>query len=135
MKKSLPIIIVVAIIMGAGIWYMLTRSTSTPSSTNNTASTNSAASDTSSNPGASTSATAIISQADLAKNNGKNGAKCWVAVNGTVYDVSSSRGWENGQHVPSDGSAFCGADMSNVIDQSPHGAEVLSSLPAIGTLQ
>jgi len=77
---------------------------------------------------------AKISSADLAKNNGKSGSACWVAVNGKVYNVSSSPKWKNGQHTPSDGRAFCGADMSDVIGQSPHGATVLGGLPVVGTL-
>lgn len=76
-----------------------------------------------------------MSQSELAKNNGKSGSKCWVAVNGTVYDVSNEREWKNGQHTSSDGQAYCGADMSDVIGESPHGTSVLRSLTVVGKLQ
>lgn len=83
----------------------------------------------------SPSATATtITAGELAKNNGKNGTDCWVAVNGKVYDVTGQKDWVNGSHTPSNGQAQCGQDESSSIGSSPHGSSVLSSLPVVGSL-
>lgn len=83
----------------------------------------------------SPSATATtVTAAELAKNNGKNGTDCWVAVNGKVYDVTGQKDWVNGSHTPSNGQAQCGQDESSSIGSSPHGSSVLSSLPVVGSL-
>lgn len=76
-----------------------------------------------------------ISQKELARNNGKGGTKCWLAVDGLVYDVSGSPEWVNGQHIPSRGMVSCGRDLTAIIRQSPHGKDVLGDLPAVGTLE
>ena len=76
-----------------------------------------------------------ITVAQVASSNGLNGAACWVAVDGTVYDTASSSEWRNGEHVPSNGQARCGQDLSEVIKRSPHGKEVLAKLDVIGKLE
>ena len=139
MKKSLPIIIVITLAFAAagGAWlYSSNNTATTQTNTTNTSSDLAAESSTGTTPATNSSAISqTISPTELAKNNGKNGAKCWVAVNGTVYDVTNADQWRNGQHIPSDGEASCGADMSNVIGKSPHGNKVLAELPIIGALK
>ncbi len=141
MKKSLPIIIVITLALAAagGAWLYFSSNTTRPDQTTSTTDTSSApaaGSSTSTNPAAGQASTGqTISRAELSKNNGKNGNKCWIAVNGTVYDVTNAREWRNGQHSPSDGEAFCGADMSDVIGKAPHGNSILAQLPVAGTLQ
>lgn len=76
-----------------------------------------------------------ITMAELTTNNGKDGAKCWLAIDGTVYDVTGNPEWVNGQHLPSRGMASCGRDLTKVISQSPHGKSVLGDLPVIGRLE
>ncbi|GEM_PF-4802733 len=76
-----------------------------------------------------------VSKTELTAANGKNGHKCYVAVDGVVYQIIDSAFWQNGQHTPSGGLAYCGADLSAVIDQSPHGRSVLNILPIVGPLQ
>jgi len=53
----------------------------------------------------------------------------------SIYNVTGSKEWVNGEHVPSNGQAKCGRDESSSIGQSPHGTSVLAKLPVIGTLQ
>lgn len=76
-----------------------------------------------------------VSAAELTANNGLNGRKCWVAIDGTVYDPSNNPEWKNGQHIPSGGLAKCGQDLTQVISQSPHGKSVLEELPVVGKLK
>lgn len=78
---------------------------------------------------------ATVTVAQLASSNGLNGAACWVAVDGTVYDTASSSEWQNGEHLPSNGQARCGQDLSEIIKRSPHGKEVLTKLDVIGNLE
>lgn len=76
-----------------------------------------------------------ISQAELAKNNGLDGNECWVAVDGVVYSISGFSEWQMGRHIPSEGKATCGRDLSGVIGESPHGKSVLQLLKQVGTLE
>ena len=84
---------------------------------------------------ATTSETTLtkISSSDLTAADGKNGAKCWVAIDGTVYEIEQGFKWTDGEHTES-AEAYCGADLSNVIDRAPHGRSKLSQLEKVGTL-
>jgi predicted heme/steroid binding protein len=73
-----------------------------------------------------------VSKDQLAKHNGKDGQPCWVAVDGTVYLIEDFSVWSNGEHTTSNGLAYCGADLSKVIDQAPHGRRVLDELIVVG---
>lgn len=76
-----------------------------------------------------------ITKAQLASNNGLNGAKCWIAHEGKVYDASNNSQWKNGEHTPSRGQAKCGQDLTEVLKQAPHGTEVFRELTLVGNLQ
>ena len=82
---------------------------------------------------AATDVAKVFTAAELAKYDGKNGNPAYVAVDGTVYDVSSIPQWSNGSHAG--GSLQAGADQSEAIKQSPHGKRVLETLPVMGTYQ
>lgn len=71
---------------------------------------------------------------EVAANNGKNGKKCWIALEGKVYDATNNRLWKNGTHTTSNGRANCGEDLTDVIGQSPHGKRVLGALEVVGDL-
>jgi predicted heme/steroid binding protein len=75
-----------------------------------------------------------VSKAELAAADGKNGHDCLVAVDGTVYKIENKPLWQNGQHLTSEGQAYCGADMTAAIDKSPHGRSKLAELEKIGPL-
>ena len=68
---------------------------------------------------------------ELKKFDGQNGNPAYVAVNGTVYDVTNAKNWRNGKH---ESGITAGQDLSDVIGQSPHGTSVLAELPVVGTL-
>lgn len=69
---------------------------------------------------------------ELKKYTGQGGNPAYVAVNGTVYDVTNARKWRNGKHQQG---VVAGVDLTNIIGESPHGTSVLSQVPAVGTLK
>lgn len=71
---------------------------------------------------------------EVTENNGKDGKKCWIALEGKVYDATNNRLWKNGTHTTSNGRANCGEDLTEVIGQSPHGKRVLGALEVVGEL-
>ncbi len=76
-----------------------------------------------------------LSASDLATHNGKDGAKCYVAIDTTVYEINQGKKWKDGEHIPSEGQAYCGQDLSDVIGKSPHGKSILEILTKVGNLK
>jgi predicted heme/steroid binding protein len=72
-----------------------------------------------------------INTSNLSQYNGLNGSKCLVKVDGKIYDATGNREWKNGVHSKSRGLAKCGMELSEVIQQSPHGKRVLDELPEV----
>ncbi len=68
---------------------------------------------------------------DLAKFNGKDGVKAYIAVDGVVYDVTEVPPWAGGIHQ---GSYQAGIDASDLITKSPHGKKVLEKLTVVGKI-
>lgn len=66
----------------------------------------------------------------LAKFNGKNGNPTYIAVFGTVYDVSGNPNWTNGKHK----GITAGADVTNAFEGSPHAKALLKSLPVVAKM-
>jgi len=73
-----------------------------------------------------------FSRAELARYNGKNGAPAYIAYKGKVYDASNSFQWENGRHQVVHNA---GEDLTEGLEQAPHGVEMLERLPVIGILR
>lgn len=76
-----------------------------------------------------------ITAEQLKAADGKNDALCWIAVEGTVYEIEQGSNWIEGEHTESQGQAYCGFDLSDTIDRAPHGRTKLTQLKEIGTLQ
>lgn len=72
---------------------------------------------------------------DLKNYNGQNGKPAYVAVNGLVYDVTNSDLWKAGVHKYCSDTTYAGADYSELINSSPHGADILKSFPVVGVLK
>lgn len=70
---------------------------------------------------------------ELAKFNGKDGAKAYVAVDGVIYDVTDVAAWKDGLH--NGGKLEAGNDVSDAIRQAPHGLANLEKLTKVGTLK
>ncbi len=69
---------------------------------------------------------------ELAKYDGKDGHKAYIAIKGNVYDVSDNAHWKNGQHHGFEAGKDLTEPLYNV---SPHGDKVLSALKKVGTLK
>ena len=68
---------------------------------------------------------------ELAKYNGKDVKAVYVAYQDTVYDVSNSDLWKNGEHK----GHHAGKDLTEEISKAAHGPGALTSFPIIGTLK
>lgn len=70
---------------------------------------------------------------ELAEYDGSNeNGTIYVAYQGQVYDVSSdSKLWRNGDHE----GCPAGIDVTGMIEETPHGAEIMSKYPVVGTLK
>jgi predicted heme/steroid binding protein len=68
---------------------------------------------------------------ELAGYNGKSG-KIYIAHQGQVYDVTDSYLWEGGSHQ---GLHEAGQDLTEAMDESPHGPEVFKDYPVVGTVK
>jgi predicted heme/steroid binding protein len=69
--------------------------------------------------------------AELAKFNGRDGNKAFVAYQGVVYDFTGVKSWKNGEHK--DGKK-AGNDYTAELDKVWHGAKVLKDKPIVGKL-
>jgi len=72
-----------------------------------------------------------FSKEELARYNGKNGAPAYIAYKGKVYDASNSFQWKNGRHQVLHNA---GENLTDALEQAPHGTDMLERLPVVGTL-
>lgn len=68
---------------------------------------------------------------ELAQFDGREGRASYIAYKGHIYDVSESKLWKEGLHF---GKHRVGLDLSDYLEQAPHGREKLLSLPRMGEL-
>ena len=73
-----------------------------------------------------------FSKEELARYDGKNGRPAYAAFKGKVYDLSDSFLWNDGSHQVLHNA---GVDLTDVMEQAPHGGDVLEKFPLIGTLR
>jgi predicted heme/steroid binding protein len=71
-----------------------------------------------------------LTEEELSVYNGQDGEKAYVAVNGIIYDVTNVSAWRNGSH----NGATAGQDVSDFINNAPHGESVLDDLEVVGEL-
>ncbi|MBN2848146.1 MAG: cytochrome B5 [Coriobacteriia bacterium] len=67
---------------------------------------------------------------DLKQYDGKGGRPAYVAYAGSVYDVSDSPMWDDGDH---EGMHEAGADLTAEHDDAPHDVHIVD-FPKVGTL-
>jgi predicted heme/steroid binding protein len=70
--------------------------------------------------------------AELAGYDGRDGRKAYIAVNGTIYDVTESPRWENGLHPPDH---QAGQDLTAELASAPHVRAVVERFPVVGNLE
>ena len=69
---------------------------------------------------------------ELARCDGRDGRPAYVAVAGTIYDVSASALWKDGDHQ---GLHQAGTDLTEELKSAPHVRAVIERFPAIGPLE
>lgn len=74
--------------------------------------------------------TVVVFPAELAAATGKDGAACWIAVDGAVYDLSGFDAWKDGTHHGIE----CGTDATDGFVKSPHARRTLESMSVVGRL-
>ena len=72
-----------------------------------------------------------MSVEELSRCDGKEGRPALFAHAGQIYDAGGSRLWKQGNHV---GRHQAGSDLTDVLSQAPHGADMMSRLPVVGRL-
>lgn len=98
--------------------------------TTNTATTETPA--TESAPATQTPEQKTFTMDELAQYNGKNGNPAYIAIDGTVYDVTNVPQWKNGDHA---GKFEAGKDFTNELkNMAPHDASKLQGVTVVGVL-
>ena len=73
-----------------------------------------------------------MNTAELAKCDGRDGRPAYVAVSGTLYDVSASDRWKDGNH---EGVHQAGQDLTEALKSAPHVRAVIERFPVVGKLE
>jgi predicted heme/steroid binding protein len=73
----------------------------------------------------------VFTKEEVAQYNGKNGNPAYVIYMGKVYDVSASFLWKDGIHQVFHSA---GVDLTNALEQAPHGGDVLEKFPVVGII-
>jgi|SRR5208283_1592708 len=68
---------------------------------------------------------------ELSQFDGKEGRPGYIAYNGIIYDVTSSKLWRGGRHLRKH---HAGADLTDILKTAPHGEEKALKMPVIGKL-
>jgi predicted heme/steroid binding protein len=68
---------------------------------------------------------------ELAGYDGQDGRRAYIAVNGTIYDVTESPHWKAGLHPPDH---QAGQDLTDELAKAPHVRTVVERFPVAGTL-
>ncbi len=70
-------------------------------------------------------------KAQLALRNGQDKPEVWIAYQGLIYDVTSSRLWNNGKHYEH----WAGQDLTDELSDAPHTEKVFEKFKPIGVLK
>lgn len=73
----------------------------------------------------------VYTKQQLALRNGQDKPEIWVAFQGVIYDVSSSRLWKKGMHYEH----WAGQDLTQELPDAPHTEQVFQKFQAIGQLE
>ena len=73
----------------------------------------------------------VFTVEELAKYNGQAGAESYTSYEGIVYDVTDSKLWKLGEHF----GLQAGKDLTEDMEQAPHGDEVFTGFTQVGVLE
>lgn len=74
----------------------------------------------------------MMTKEELARFDGQEGRKAYVAVNGKVFDVTASPYWQGGNHQ---NAHRAGMDLSADLLKAPHVRSVIERFPVVATLE
>lgn len=72
-----------------------------------------------------------ITRQSLPRFDGKDGRPAYILFNDTVYDVTGSERWADGEHFKKHAA---GGDLTGDLEGAPHGEEVLENYPVVARL-
>ena len=72
-----------------------------------------------------------MSPCELPHFDGKEGRPAFIAYQGTIYDVTQSRFWKNGQHMKRHSA---GGDLTEGLKGAPHDSGAILGMPKVGRL-
>ncbi len=70
-------------------------------------------------------------KSQLALRNGQDKPEIWVAFEGRIYDVSTSKLWRKGKHYEH----WAGQDLTDELKDAPHSQQVFEKFSVIGLLK
>ncbi|MBN7814091.1 cytochrome b5 domain-containing protein [Algoriphagus pacificus] len=73
----------------------------------------------------------IYTKQQLALRNGQDKPEIWIAFQGVIYDVTTSKMWRNGKHYEH----WAGQDLTEELEDAPHSKQVFEKFTAIGQLE
>lgn len=73
-----------------------------------------------------------MTREELARCDGRDGRPAYVAVNGNVYDFTTSKLWSSGNHQ---GQHQAGTDLTAALATAPHVRAVIERFPVVGRLE
>ncbi|MFC1662993.1 hypothetical protein ACFL04_02370 [Patescibacteria group bacterium] len=75
-------------------------------------------------------ASRVFTEEEIKAFDGKDGAPAYYIYEGLVYDVTTSRLFEEGEHFGHDS----GTDLSNALEGAPHGTGEFAGFPVVGVI-
>lgn len=72
-----------------------------------------------------------MTREELARHDGKDGRKAYVAIHDLIYDLSDSPLWQNGTHQEA---LQAGRDLTNELRKARHMQSVLEKFPVVAYL-
>ncbi|MEW5806222.1 MAG: cytochrome b5 domain-containing protein [Acidobacteriota bacterium] len=71
-----------------------------------------------------------LTEKELEKFDGTGGSRCYIAYRGNIYDVTESPLFADAMHFEH----YAGSDLTEAMADAPHGDDVFSEFPIVGTL-
>ncbi len=68
---------------------------------------------------------------EIRRCDGRDGRRALILYKGKVYDVTGSFLWQDGRHQVLHSA---GADLTDAMDEAPHGEDLMERVPVVGVL-